>query len=226
MVQGARTAADRWRRRVVAAEDDEAEDEEDLLFYDDMLVDAEDWLQVCSWVLEEVQAELDAGQPGQFWELGATLVEEEAEGATSEDLTIFVWAVVGEPPEMAVCSVGDGAEADSDGENHVVVDSGEDSETDAEAADEAVAEEAVAVVEEAEAEEEAAAEVGAEAVAKEAMAEAVAKAKAVAGAEAEAEDGATVEAAGDGLTTTYMEDEVASVPRTWKERKRLFDPGG
>eukprot|EP01050_Picozoa_sp_SAG11_P058747 SAG11_NODE_37695_length_255_cov_1.884615_1_plen_46_part_01 len=32
MVQGARTAADRWRRRVMAAEDDEAEDEEGLLF--------------------------------------------------------------------------------------------------------------------------------------------------------------------------------------------------
>eukprot|EP01050_Picozoa_sp_SAG11_P052792 SAG11_NODE_30777_length_297_cov_5.550505_1_plen_30_part_01 len=30
----------------MAAEDDEAEDEEDLLFYDDMLVDAEDWLHV------------------------------------------------------------------------------------------------------------------------------------------------------------------------------------
>eukprot|EP01050_Picozoa_sp_SAG11_P020188 SAG11_NODE_3360_length_2500_cov_685.903374_3_plen_102_part_01 len=74
MVQEARAAVDRWQRRVVATEDSGGVDD-DLLLFDDMLADAEDWLSTCSWVLAEATAELRDGRPGQFCELGATLVE-------------------------------------------------------------------------------------------------------------------------------------------------------
>eukprot|EP01050_Picozoa_sp_SAG11_P032446 SAG11_NODE_10557_length_821_cov_21.145429_1_plen_98_part_10 len=84
MVQEARAAVGRWQRRVMAVEDSDEEDDDLLFHVDDMLADAEDWLTTCSWVLVEAQAELGAGRPGQFWELGATLVEEAAEGATTE----------------------------------------------------------------------------------------------------------------------------------------------
>ena len=77
MVQEARAAVDRWQRRVTAAEDSDG-----LLLFDDMLADAEDCLSTCSWVLAEATAELRDGRPGQFCELGATLVEEADDGAT------------------------------------------------------------------------------------------------------------------------------------------------
>ena len=114
--QAAKETADQWHRRVMAAQDIGMGGEEEMMFCDDMLVDAADWLDACSWVCREAQAELDAGQPGQFCELSATLVEETAGGAVPEDLLVFVWAVVGEPPEMAAAlySGEDREEVDAD----------------------------------------------------------------------------------------------------------------
>eukprot|EP01050_Picozoa_sp_SAG11_P000484 SAG11_NODE_15_length_26319_cov_13.810564_9_plen_177_part_00 len=162
IVQEARAAVGRWQRRVMAAEDSDEEDsdeeDDDLMFYvDDMLAAGEEWLKTCSWVLAEAQAALGAGRPGQFWELGATLVEEAAEGATTEDLNIFVWAVVGEPPAVAV---GEREDIDIEAE-----------------ADEAEAEAGEAEADEAEAKE-AEADEAVEAAADEAKAEAAAAAAA------------------------------------------------
>ena len=114
--QAAKETAVQWHRRVMAAQDIGMGGEEEMMFCDDMLADAADWLDACSWVCREAQAELDAGQPGQFCELSATLVEETAGGAVPEDLLVFVWAVVGEPPEMAAAlySGEDSEEIDAD----------------------------------------------------------------------------------------------------------------
>eukprot|EP01052_Picozoa_sp_SAG31_P060441 SAG31_NODE_19617_length_596_cov_47.374245_1_plen_116_part_10 len=114
MAQEARAAVGRWQRRVMAVEDSDEEDDDLLDYVDDMLADAADWLATCRWVLAEAQVELGAGRPGQFWELGATLVEEAAEGATTETMIIFVWAVVGEPPTVAVGEMDREIEAEAD----------------------------------------------------------------------------------------------------------------
>ena len=160
---------------------------------DDMLADAEDWLQACSWVFREAQAELGAGQPGQFCELGATLAEEAAGGAVEEDLLVFVWAVVGEPPEMAAALY-----------------SGEDREE--VAADEAKAE---VVTEDADA---GAVGAGADAeeTAKEAEAEAAAEVEAAAATEAVAE----AEAAGVVEAAVVVEAEAAAAAEAEAERLR------
>eukprot|EP01050_Picozoa_sp_SAG11_P025122 SAG11_NODE_5569_length_1521_cov_1.804501_2_plen_65_part_00 len=57
-----------------------------------MLCVAEDWLHACSWIWRQAVAELGDGQPGQFLELGVTLVEEAAAGAKTEDLLAYIWA--------------------------------------------------------------------------------------------------------------------------------------
>eukprot|EP01050_Picozoa_sp_SAG11_P025247 SAG11_NODE_5633_length_1501_cov_1.574893_1_plen_68_part_10 len=65
--------------------------DEELMFCDDMLADAADWLNACCWVCREAQAELDVGQPDQFCELATTMVEEAGGGAVPEELLVFVW---------------------------------------------------------------------------------------------------------------------------------------
>eukprot|EP01052_Picozoa_sp_SAG31_P025291 SAG31_NODE_2209_length_6183_cov_6.782544_4_plen_242_part_00 len=225
MVQEARATVGRWQRRVMTAEDSDETDDY-LLFCDDMLADAEDWLQACSWVLEKAKAELGAGWPGQFWELGATLAEEAADGATAEDLIIFVWAVAGEPPTVVVGSgVVDSDAVDSDAVDSEVADSevvdSESADSEAEHSEAEVGEavDRVAVGGEAVELETVEAEV---AVAEDAESEATARAVVEAGAEAEGELVLTM----GGLTTMTREEEVASELRRWRDRKRLFDPGG
>ena len=86
--QEAKETAGRWHRRVMAAQDIGVGGDEELMYCDDMLADAADWLDACSWVCREAQAELDAGQPDQFYELAMTLVEETTAGAVPEDLLV------------------------------------------------------------------------------------------------------------------------------------------
>lgn len=97
----AKAAVDVWHRRVTEAENAGASGDADLMFCDDMLADAQDWLQACSWIFKEAQAELGAGRPGRFCELGSTLAEEVDAGAVEMDLLVYIWAVVGEPPDAA-----------------------------------------------------------------------------------------------------------------------------
>eukprot|EP01052_Picozoa_sp_SAG31_P053497 SAG31_NODE_13747_length_849_cov_2.341333_1_plen_256_part_01 len=104
LAQVAKALEDQWHQRVMAAEDTMTDDDGELLFCDDMLADAQDWSQACSWVLAEAHAELTVGGPGRFCELGSTLAEEAAAGAVVEDMLVLIWAIVGEPPEEAVGS--------------------------------------------------------------------------------------------------------------------------
>ena len=213
MKKDAKEAVDEWHRRVVATQDIGMGGDEELMFCDDMLADAADWLNACCWVCREAQAEQDVGRPGQFCELATTMVEEAEGGAMPEELLVFVWAVVGEPPEMAAAMLSgeDGAARGAD-----EAAAGAEATAEAEAAAEAgvVAVEAAAVeaAEEAAMETEAEAKAVAEAKAKAvavkvaeveaavaaagavAEAEAVAMAEAVAAAEAEAVVAATAEA--------------------------------
>ena len=88
LVEEAREVADLWRRRAEASYD--RFDDEAGLICDDMLDDAEEWLRASSWVLSQAEAEVDGGRLGQFVELGATITEEAAAGATMDDLMIYI----------------------------------------------------------------------------------------------------------------------------------------
>eukprot|EP01050_Picozoa_sp_SAG11_P000945 SAG11_NODE_36_length_21869_cov_38.038999_7_plen_283_part_00 len=182
-----------------------------------------DWLNACCWVCREAQAEQDVGRPGQFCELATTMVEEAEGGAMPEELLVFVWAVVGEPPEMAAAMLSgeDGAARGAD-----EAAAGAEATAEAEAAAEAgvVAVEAAAV----EAAEEAAMEAEAEA---KAVAEAKAKAVAVkvaeveaavaaAGAVAEAEAVAMVEAVAAAEAEAVVAA-TAEAEERWRLRRRL-----
>ena len=224
LVEEAREVADLWRRRAEASYD--RFDDEAGLICDDMLDDAEEWLRASRWVLSQAEEEVDGGRPRQFVELGATITEEAAAGATMDDLMIYIWATAGEPPEAEV----------------MAVDAGEVAELKAVA--EAAATEAEATEAEAVAEAEATTEVeavAAAAAAESAAAVAEAAARATATAVAEAVVGAGAETLtwvrqGGGLRLATVAQElwlggcglgaVAWRPRRWKERQRIFDPGG
>eukprot|EP01050_Picozoa_sp_SAG11_P013928 SAG11_NODE_1665_length_4495_cov_40.440400_2_plen_277_part_00 len=259
LVEEAREVADLWRRRVEASYDLCGEDE-------DMLVDAEEWLRASSWVLSQAEAEVDGGRPGQFVELGATITEEAAAGATMDDLMIYIWATAGVPPEAEVMAVdaGEVAELKAVAEAEAVVAEGPTVAVEREAkATAEVGSEVVAEVVDTTEVEAVAAAAAAEAAA--AVAEAAARATATAVAEAvvaaDADDEEEAEAAagyerdpeqagvaaldagevtggagaealtwvrkGGGLRpATVAEAAVAWRPRRWKERQRIFDPGG
>eukprot|EP01050_Picozoa_sp_SAG11_P007547 SAG11_NODE_634_length_8046_cov_8.096011_7_plen_224_part_00 len=213
----AKATAGLWHRRAM--------EEQDIgyqMVCDDMHADAADWFAACSWVRREAQAELDAGQPGQFCELGTALVEETADGAAPEELLVFVWAVVGEPPETEA-DLNSGEDSAEEGADEAEVEAGtEDTDVSAVGAGADV-----------------------EGPAKEAKAEAVAvrlkwprherdqggtlhtAVGAVVGLEGGGLRGARQGRSQEGFKTTAVDGEaVASRPRKWKERKRLFDPGG
>eukprot|EP01052_Picozoa_sp_SAG31_P010097 SAG31_NODE_543_length_14248_cov_3.230900_8_plen_105_part_00 len=61
--QEARATVGLSHQRAMAAHDIGLGGEEELMFCDDMLADAEDWSQACSWVLREAHAELGVGEP-------------------------------------------------------------------------------------------------------------------------------------------------------------------